>query len=333
MASTPVLPPGVTPKPQWAQAGTHVLYLHLAPDGSGVAFKTTRTAGFSDLVLGDVLGGHLAWTRRLQPTDPSQSLSAITDLRWSPHGGSPRYVYRALGAGDAAPLFTSAGLVLESYVVDAPAWDPTQERLVVADRQGLLLRGRTPGEPAQRITTGDHRDATFLPDGSAVTYVDVKPTGAAVALVDLQQSASHELVGFEGSQVVRPSPSPDGRTLAFLERPGVTGDWSLWTVSRSLQEPPTRHPGHYALPHSGPIPWVPDGSSVLLSSGSSSRDSCIARVPMDGSGPTCLDLGTTGDRAPEVVPTAGGWLLGWTADSPDPTAAGTGLYLQTVEPF
>jgi DNA-binding winged helix-turn-helix (wHTH) protein/Tol biopolymer transport system component len=181
--------------------------------------------------------------------------------------GGPSHIYlRGLGAGgDVLPL--TQGARSDS----APAWSPSGDRIAFVRHSpgapcGIVVKEVPAGRESAvgRCVLDESTPLAWSPSGSAIYFVDrLTPTAPLrvmrLDLVDGRAAAvtspDPRLVGDD-----LPTPSPDGRRLAFLRLDA--GRWQAWvqTLSTGALAPV----GPAARSFNG-LGWSRDGRTVFLS--------------------------------------------------------------------
>lgn len=253
-----------------------------SPDGSRIAFTSDRG------------GGDNIWLMNADGSDKKQltkeDFRLINQASWSPDGN---YIaakkhfttQRSLGTGEIWLYHVSGG---GGVKLVARASEALQKEL---------------GEPV------------YSPDGSAVYYSRNVTPGPifeyaqdstqgtfAIERYDLATGEVTTAVsGFGGA--VRPQPSPDGKTIAFIRRD--KDQTELWVkdlasgqqrmvygdLDRDMQETWAVH-GFYPL-----MDWMPDGQSIVLWAGGKLR-----RVAIDGSGANVIPFSVDDTRGVADAP-------------------------------
>ncbi len=287
-----------------------------SPDGSRLAFTSTRTGGATD-TAGVAASVQVAPVRTGgEIVTVARSPEPMTDLRWSPDGRHLAYVTRTRA---------------ERYAEDDPKKQPPRRITHLfsrLDNVGFTVdRPRhtyvVPADgsaPARDLTPGEHElvDPAWTPDSTELTVSggthDTWDLDLAVDLfaVDVTTGQGRRLTGTDGI-FSNPNVSPDGTRVAFLgtddhetsprnlhvgvvERAGGPHRW----VSQALDRTFAPYPGAQA-----PF-WRDD--HTLLASVEDRGDVHLYTVRADGSGP------------PEPFTTGEGVVTGFHA------AAGTVAY-------
>ena len=261
--------------------------LDVSPDGREIAFDLLGDIYVIPIEGGDArqLTEGMAWNK--QPAySPDGEWIAFTSDR---AGGDNIWIMRRDGS-DVRQITS------ESFrLMNGPAWTPDSE-FIVARKHFTGTRSLGAGEmwlyhlgggsglqlTARPNDQKDVNEPVFSPDGRYLYYSqDVTPgetfqynddpnTGIyAIRRLDRETGAIETVTGGPGG-AIRPTPSPDGRTLAFLRRVRYdthlflrdleTGrEWSIHgDMERDLQEIWAIH-GVYPT-----MSWTPDGSSIVF---------------------------------------------------------------------
>jgi dipeptidyl aminopeptidase/acylaminoacyl peptidase len=136
----------------------------------------------------------------------------------------------------------------------------------------------------------------WLPDGKSIVYSRVEGPAPQIWLRKLATGEERRLAPTNGFQQAT-SISPDGRTLAYNERPSG-GPFEAWTVSLADSTPPRKfslsavraaaddeRATKYSSPQAPPVllRFSPDGRTVALLSAESGRtEAYVARIDVPG---------------------------------------------------
>ena len=279
---------GGTPQ-QWTQGPGHDRTPVWSPDGRTLAFRSDRAhAGtFRPFLL--PLGGGEA--RALDA--PSGN---VKKCAWSPDGAT-------------IALVIAEGKGQDRGTIDA------MMPIVVDDRAGydrLCIVDVASGAVTQFEDSPHVWDMAWVDDGTLVAVVSDEPTAAAwyyprLARIDLATGEFTTLyVPPSGWQVARPTPSPDGRTVAFVtcswSDPGHTGG-DLCTLALTTHDaaPINLTPGaEFSVTD---VAWAPDGERLIYSAYHGSQTS-IGVVRKDGGGgwrTLWLGIDVVGNKGLRVV--------------------------------
>lgn len=183
--------------------------------------------------------------------------SAAATVDWSPQGN------RILAkVGDASLFVTDAGpeldlepLDLDFAAVVNPAWSPTGEAIAFLsttasdNRRGLFVYNLENEELVETVQPAEDRfvvEFAWLPDGISLAFTEGGQLAGAVTGIDLWRvhadGANRRLVVSAGTvapvaRIARISPSPDGRSIAYVVlipgagRPTVDSVWARDIVS------------------------------------------------------------------------------------------------------
>jgi Tol biopolymer transport system component/imidazolonepropionase-like amidohydrolase len=279
--------------------------LDVSPDGRTIAFDL-----LGDIYTLPISGGRptrissgLAWD--MQPRfSPDSRLIAFTSDRG---GGDNIWVMNADGSGARA-------ITRETFeLLNNPTWSPdgqfvaarkhftTQRSLGTGEIWLYHVSGTGNGVPLVTRPNPQHQkelgEPAYAPDGSAIYFSRNTTPGAifeyaqdanqqvfAIERYDIGTGERLQVAGGPGG-AVRPTPSPDGRRLAFVQRVG--GRSRLFVkdlrsgeerriyddLDQDLQETWAVH-GVYPN-----MAWTPDGNSLVFWAGGH-----IHRINADGSG-------------------------------------------------
>jgi len=291
----------------------------LSADGSRVSFELVQSAPrSSELWIGDLVGSRVVGLTRKEEWGGGGPAKRSGALAWS--AVRPRdHAWIVANEGELYEIHLSSGEVIRSpggANLD-PSWDPTASRLVFSSsRSGSVdLYLWDDGTELQLTYESETMEVhpRFLPDGNRVVYAESNSDGADLVMLDIERGARRKLVEWEGVHCTRASPSPDGDKIAFAanrETDGTT-DFDLWVTGLGPDSIPVRLGGPVHLPSRGSFSWTPDGQYVVAAMADPGTSDCIALVPIDGSEPECLDLGTEVNRDPHVVAVDDALLLAW----------------------
>ena len=213
------------------------LNVDASPDGSQVAFDM-----LGDIYVMPISGG--------TPTRIAEGLSYEQQPRWSPDGGRIAFVSDR-GGGDNVWIMNADGsgkkqLTKEDFrLLNQPSWSP-DGRYIVAKKHFTTGRSLGTGEVWLYHVEGgkgvllvkrkDEKfqkelgEPTFAADGKSVYFTrNITPGGTfqyaqdsntelfAIERYELESGETHRVTAGNGG-AVRPSPSPDGKYLAFVRR-------------------------------------------------------------------------------------------------------------------
>jgi len=151
----------------------------------------------------------------------------IISPAWSPDGR--RLAYVSFESGKAVVLvqdvITGERRSVASFKGSnsAPAWSPDGRKLAVTlSRDGVaqLYLLDLEGDSLRRLTTSSAIDteAAFAPDGASLYFVSDRGGGPQVYRLAVNGGGAPERVTFNGVYNISPAISPDGRTLAYVNR-------------------------------------------------------------------------------------------------------------------
>jgi imidazolonepropionase-like amidohydrolase/Tol biopolymer transport system component len=209
----------------------------VSPDGTRVAFDM-----LGDIYVMPISGG--------TPTRIAEGLSYEQQPRWSPDGSRLAFVSDR-GGGDNIWLMNADGsnkkqLTKEDFrLLNQPSWSP-DGRYIVAKKHFTTSRSLGTGEVwlyhvdggsgVQLVKRENEKhqkelgEPTFSPDGQYVYFTRNITPGAifqyaqdsngalfAIDRYEMDSGETHRVTGGNGG-AVRPTPSPDGKYLAFVRR-------------------------------------------------------------------------------------------------------------------
>lgn len=265
--------------------------LDVSPDGAHVVFDM-----LGDLYLLPIAGGEaraitegVSWD--MQPRfSPDGRWLAFTSDRG---GGDNIWVMPVDGSEPARPVTNE-----DFRLLSAPAWSPDGEYIVArkhfTSRRSIgagemWLYHRSGGKGVQltekRTEQKDSGEPVFSPDGRYLYYSeDLTPGGVfdynkdpngqiyAIQRLDLDKGELETHIGGPGG-AVRPTPSPDGRRMAYVRRVRLKSvlfvrdlasgeEWPVYDgLDRDMQETWAIH-GVYPQ-----MAWTPDGQSIVFWAG------------------------------------------------------------------
>jgi imidazolonepropionase-like amidohydrolase/Tol biopolymer transport system component len=284
-------PPGEEREVKIATETGTWMNLDLSPDGATIVFDL-----LGDLYLLPRAGGTakpltegMAWD--MQPRfSPDGRFIAFTSDRG---GGDNIWVIPADGSGEARPVSDE-----DFRLLSAPAWSPDGEYIVArkhfTSRRSIgagemWLYHRSGGKGMQltnkRTEQKDAGEPVFSPDGRYLYFSeDLTPGGVfaynkdpnaeiyIIQRLDLEEDRLEPYIGGAGG-AVRPTPSPDGKLMAFVRRVRLKSvlyvrdldsgaEWPVYDgLDRDMQETWAIH-GVYPQ-----MDWSPDSASILFWAG------------------------------------------------------------------
>ncbi len=318
----------------------------VSPDGSRIAFDM-----LGDIYVMSISGG--------TPTRIADGLAYEQQPRWSPDGTRIAFVSDRAG-GDNIWIMNADGsdkrqLTEESFrLLNQPSWSP-DGRYIVAKKhfttsrslgtgevwlyhvdggKGVLLVKR-PDEKYQK----ELGEPTFSADGKGVFFTrNITPGGTfqyaqdshgalfAIERYDLESAETHRVTGGNGG-AVRPTPSPDGKYLAFVRREAANSklfvrelasgnEWKVYDdLDQDMQET-------WAVTGVYPnMDWTADSREVVFWAGGK-----ILRVPARGGEARTIPFNIQDDRVvansvhPEISVAPASFetkMIKWARTSPD----------------
>jgi imidazolonepropionase-like amidohydrolase/Tol biopolymer transport system component len=332
-------------------------FVDVSPDGSTIVFDM-----LGDLYTVPIDGGEataltagIEWNFQPRYSPDGQRIVFVSDRG----GGDNLWVMNADGSDPEAVTEE------KEHLVHNPAWSPdgewiagkkafTSTRSIGAGEiwlfhrgggEGLQLTERPEGKRDQKLQA----EPAFSLDGRYVYFSqDTTPgraweynkdsTGSifAVKRLDRETGEIDTVVDGPGG-AVRPTPSPDGKTLAFVKRlPGLTSalylkdmesgkEWAIYDrFERDLQESAGEHGNAPAFA------WTPDGGAIVFWSGGKirrvgvdSRESAVIPVHVQAEKKVQPALRFAVDVSPDTVHVR---MPRWVQASPD----GSTLVLQAL---
>jgi len=329
--SAPALAGASATTPKWNVENPHGLTLRkvridtdegtwmnvdVSPDGSRVAFD----------MLGDVyvmpLGGGT-------PTRIAEGLSYEQQPRWSPDGTRIAFVSDR-GGGDNLWIMNADGsnkrqLTKEEFrLLNQPSWSP-DGRYIVAKKHFTTSRSLGTGEVwlyhvdggtgvqlVKRVNEKHQKELgepIFAADGKSIYFTrNVTPGGTfqyaqdsngelfAIERYELESGETHRVTAGNGG-AVRPTPSPDGRYLAFVRRERAKSKLYVRDLAsgneRKIYDLPDQDMQEtWAVTGVYPnMDWTADSREVVLWAGGK-----IRRVPLAGGAPRDIAFRVSDDR-------------------------------------
>lgn len=268
--------------------------LDVSPDGQTVVFDLLGDIYSMPIGGGQAtkLTGGLSWD--MQPRfSPDGKLIAFTSDRTG-HGEKAGDNIWVMDADGSSPR----QITRETFrLFNGPAWSPDGQ-FIVARKHFTSRRSLGSGEmwmfhvsggstaglqlTTKRTDQKDVNEPIFSPDGRYLYYSEDMTPGAAfeynkdsndqiyvVQRLDLEKGETQTLIGGPGG-AVRPTPSPDGKTIAFVKRVRAKSVLHLYDIQsgavtpiyddleRDMQEAWAIH-GVYPA-----FAWTPDGKSIVF---------------------------------------------------------------------
>ena len=318
----------------------------VSPDGSRVAFDM-----LGDIYVMSINGG--------TPTRISEGLAYEQQPRWSPDGTRIAFVSDRAG-GDNIWIMNADGtgkrqLTEESFrLLNQPSWSP-DGRYIVAKKHFTTTRSLGTGEVWLYHVDGgkgvllvkrpDEKyqkelgEPTFSADGKSVFFTrNVTPGGTfqyaqdshgslfAIDRYELESAETHRVTAGNGG-AVRPTPSPDGKYLAFVRREAAKSklfvrelssgnEWKVYDdLDQDMQET-------WAVTGVYPnMDWTADSREIVFWAGGK-----IRRVPARGGEASIIPFAIQDDRVvansvhPEVAVAPASFdtkMVKWARTSPN----------------
>ncbi|MEP2987733.1 MAG: hypothetical protein ABJN65_16830 [Parasphingorhabdus sp.] len=261
-----------------AASPKHNAYPHWSPDGQKIVFHSSRDGNYEIYVM-DQDGGN--------PKRLTNNLATDRQPRWSPDGS--RIVFQS----DRDSLSFHGELVSEIYSMSAvgtdvirltknrvpdiaPSYSPDGKTLAyvsgVRETANIKLLAVETGDISSlplspegaRLLQGNAGNPHWSRDGEKI-YIDAQMEGRLndLATVDIKNGRINDLTN-DKIQTFYPSPSPDGRYLAFGASVTNTGveQWDIFIMDIESRQI-TRITNDSA--YEGWPEWSPDGNSLVFS--------------------------------------------------------------------
>ncbi len=159
-------------------------------------------------------------------------------------------------------------------------------------------------KPPTRLTTSPGLDfyAAFSPAGSKLAYAAMTEDGANIHVIEDLTDPQHSdrtLTRWKSNQL-KPSWSPDGRSIAFFSNHDRESGFDLYVVDLAGGVP--RRVASTVVPNErrGP-PWTPDGREVLAVLDDPNAGDPLVRVDVASGRATIVDTGTVNNAEPSVA--------------------------------
>lgn len=318
----------------------------VSPDGSRIAFDM-----LGDIYVMPIGGG--------TPTRIAEGLSYEQQPRWSPDGSRIAFVSDRAG-GDNIWIMRADGsdkkqLTKEDFrLLNQPSWSP-DGRYIVAKKHFTTTRSLGTGEvwlyhvdggsgvPLVKRVNEKHQkelgEPTFAPDGKHVYFTrNITPGGTfqyaqdsngelfAIERYELETGDTNRVTAGNGG-AVRPTPSPDGKYLAFVRRERARSKLFVRDLAsgneRKLYDLPDQDMQEtWAVTGVYPnMDWTADSREIVFWSGGK-----IMRLPVGGGEARAIPFQVSDDRvvanslhprvavAPDSFETR---MVRWAQTSPD----------------
>ncbi|HEV8610404.1 MAG TPA: BamA/TamA family outer membrane protein [Thermoanaerobaculia bacterium] len=219
----------------------------LSPDGSRVAFLSTRGVFNIELWLADVRTGKVLDRLASETTDPHFDALRFIDSAgsWSPDGRKLAFVVFARGDNQLAILDVDSGRIERQADVRGagalsnPAWSPDGRTIAVSGTEkgvsDLYLYDLESGS-SRRLTDDLYADLepTWSPDGRTIAFVSdrgpatdfaqLRYVPVGIFLMDVASGAIRPLPTFSRGRQINPQFSPDGGEIFFIADPDGVSD-------------------------------------------------------------------------------------------------------------
>lgn len=219
----------------------------LTPDGSRVAFLSTRGVVALELWLADTRTGRVIERLVSAASDPHFDALRFIDSAgaWSPDGHKLAFVVVAKGGNRLAILDADSGRIERRLEVPGagalsnPAWSPDGRTIAVSGTEkgvsDIYLYDLDSGR-SRRLTDDLYADLqpAWSPDGRTIAFVSDRgprtdldrlvygPVG--IFLLDVASRAVRPLATFSRGRQINPQFSPDGREIFFVADPDGVSD-------------------------------------------------------------------------------------------------------------
>ncbi len=219
----------------------------ISPDGSKVAFLSSRDLFSVDLYLADARTGEMRGKLLSASKDPHLEALRFIDSAgaWSPDGRSLALV--VVSKGDDRIVVVDVGKRKISRKLVAPGIGAITDPAWAPDGGRIAFSGSTSGvsdlyvlEPAtgavRKLTADRYADLqpAWSPDGRTIGFVSDRGPGTSfeelrygplgICLLDVESGRVRRLDVFEGAKHISPQFSPDGKSLYFIADPDGVPD-------------------------------------------------------------------------------------------------------------
>ena len=285
-----------------------------SPDGRKIAFvksgealaKTGSNAQPGNVYLVNVDGSRMRRVTRQRSFD-------LSDLSWSPGGGSLAYTHRAPGPEGTPHLFVTAvarraerGL-MPQLIVTAPDWSPDGRRIgIVVDLGGVpgsaaISTVSPDGTHLRRLTlvrNGGGSNTTWSPDGKTLLFLaggcNSSSCFTEIRSISAAGGNARRLARLKTTYRLAPLWSPDGQRIVFVRNDDI------WTMNTDGNQQRRVSSGPEL---DGSPSWSPDGTQIAFERYRSRGENySIYVVKEDGSGLRRLTRGPF-DGSPSWQPT------------------------------
>ncbi|HVS01649.1 MAG TPA: BamA/TamA family outer membrane protein [Thermoanaerobaculia bacterium] len=235
----------------------------LSPDGSRIAFLSTRDLFSLDLYVADARTGEVQHRLFSAAADPHlDSLRFLESAgTWSPDGR--RFAFTAVARGDNRLVIVDAGsgrverriAMPRVSQMSSPAWSPDGRRIALSGMadsvMDLYVYDLESGETRQ-LTDDLYADMqpAWSPDGSTLAFVSDRGRGTdlealvyappGLHLIDVATGAIRPLPLFARGKQISPAFTADGRHLYFVADPDGISDVFRYSLADQRIERITR---------------------------------------------------------------------------------------------
>ena len=289
----------------------------LSPDGRSLSFEVAHAQEkYTELFVVSADGGSE------ESVQPSASAAGIGgrfmerkqvnhEFTWAPNG--QLWAFSSSGSDDDFDIWIR-GVTVPLGSEDkegGPAFSADGRHLVwcsasTGDGDLYLADIYSLEKPPTRLTTSPGLDfyGVFSPAGGKIAYAAMTEDGANIHIIeDLTDPANKDraLTRWKSNQL-KPSWSPDGRSIAFFSNHDRESGFDVYVVDIAGGAPRKVVSGVVPNERRGP-PWTPDGREVLAVLDDPNAGDPLVRVVVATGSSTIIDSGTVNNAEPTVAAT------------------------------